>query len=835
MKKLIPVLLFILLCLGVYMLFPEKKEIQEIAEHEENPMAPNDWMYQQRSYPYEKVNRAAIKNATLKFNELKQLKNGNDQPWEAVGPTNVGGRISDIEMYDDDYNTMFVGTATGGVFKTTDRGDTWIPIFDEASSLSIGDLALAPSDKNTIYVGTGEPNAGGGSITYDGFGVYKSSDGGNNWTHIGLDNVGSIGRIVVHPTNPSIVYVAAMGYLFEESSSKGIYRSEDGGESWEKVLYISTKTGGIDIDINPQNPDILYAAMWQRTRTTTGRDYGGPECGIYQTTDGGDNWTQLNNGLPSSNEGRIGLSICDSVPNIVYAIYADRSGDFLGIYKTTNGGASWTASNDSGLSNSFSSYGWWFGRISVDPTDPDIAYLIGFNLYRTTDGGASWTYVSRGVHVDHHSLFVHPASNSYIVNGNDGGVYISYDYGDDFDHIKDMPITQYYTCAFDFQNPERIYGGTQDNGTNRTFYGQNDGWSRILGGDGFVVHIDPTDNRYIYGESQYGNISRSTNGGSRFSSAVNGIYGSKNWNTPFILDPNTPSTLYYGSNYVFKSTNRAQSWTAISGSLTNRTITTISKSELDDELLFVGTEDGRVYKTTNDGGNWTRIDGDLPNRWVTSVLADPYDQDVVYATFSGYRYNEYLPHVFKSEDQGNTWIDISSNLPEAPVNDILVDFMDPNILYLANDQSVFISRDGGGYWEILGQDLPLVPILDLKIHEPSKTMLAATFGRSMFTYDLSTQITGSSHTATESTQELFVFPNPVLDRGKISIALNQSDAGTIQILDHTGKLVKSIKNVQLRSGTNHLPLLGKDFKPGAYTAVWNGNNQQLTNSFVISH
>ncbi len=553
--------------LGFYLFYNTSPEVPL-----DNERRPNDWFFLQRAFPYPDVNYQVYQNSmnqVLKMKaEAKNTRAGGE--WELAGPLNIGGRVNAVAMHPDVMSTFYIGAASGGVFKTEDSGNSWEAIFDDQPSLSIGDIALAPSNPEVLYVGTGEANAGGGSVSYDGLGIFRSDDGGESFSWLGLEESGSIGRLAVHPQNPDICFVAAMGRMFSENSQRGVFRTSNGGESWERVFYLNDSTGAIDIVINPENPEIIYAAMWERVRRPDRRSYGGPSCGIYRSNDGGDNWEELSSGLPSGqNVGRIGISLSPSNPDILYAIYADKIGYFDGVFKTTNGGDSWQQTNDGSLSDCFASYGWWFGRLRVDPINPDVVYIIGFDLYKTNNGGNSWSNISGwDVHVDQHDLNAHPTNNNFVVLANDGGVYLSQNGGNSFTHLQNLPITQFYTCEIDFQHPERLYGGAQDNGTNRTMTGGLSDWASIYGGDGFYVLVDPENNQYVYAESQYGGLARSTNGGNSFSYATNGIGSDRfNWMSPLVIDPSNAARLYYGGSRVYKSTNHAASWTAISPDL----------------------------------------------------------------------------------------------------------------------------------------------------------------------------------------------------------------------------------------------------------------------------
>lgn len=795
---------------GLLIYFPANPEPK-------NDKIPNEWFFRQRAFPFAQINHEAYLAAQQQAKDFRQqaITSRDESVWEISGPVNIGGRISDVEMHPSDFNTIYFGAAAGGVFKSVDKGKTWSPVFDDALSLSIGDIAIAPSDPNIIYVGTGEANAGGGSLAYDGDGVYRSSNAGETWENIGLEESRNIGRMVVHPYNPDVLYVAAMGNLFADGPNRGIYKTSDGGETWEQSLFVSDSTGAIDLVIHPTNPDTLFAAMWERVRRPNRRSYGGATCGLYRSFDGGETWTELTNGLPSfaSDKGRIGIDISVSDPSILYAIYADEIGYFNGVYKSTDNGDSWVQTNDNSLSNSFVSYGWWFGRIKVDPVDPDNVFVIGFDIYRSLTGGSSWSNQSNNVHVDQHAVYIHPQDNNFVVLGNDGGIYISENGGNTWQWNETLPITQFYTCETDFQMSWRLYGGAQDNGVNRTTTGNLDDWETILGGDGLYVLVDPVNNNYIYAESQRGNLARSTNGGLNFYSATSGISGSDrfNWSCPLVFDPANPETLYFGSNKLYRSTNRASSWSAISNDLTDgdqpgnlafNTLTAISVSPVNNQIIYTGSDDGNVHVSTDGGLTFDNISEGLPKRWITRVAADPLDETVVYATISGYRWDEFMPHVFRSADYGQNWEDISGNLPEAPVNDIIVNAPNNQIFFVATDVGVYVTYDGGTVWAMLGVNLPNVVVNDLVLHKPTNSLVAATYGRSMYRYDLEqdplTSINNSVFTI-----EIMAYPNPFTEQ--ISIYVKDKMPVKIIITDVSGRTVRS-------------------FPSSANTVVWDGKN-----------
>ncbi|GEQ85570.1 hypothetical protein ULMS_10780 [Patiriisocius marinistellae] len=765
---------------------------------EKTTKTPHDFMFMQRAYPSGELKPNAIKDAAAwKRNELSK-RNSLSEVWEFVGPVNTGGRITDIEIPVNDSNTYYVGAASGGIFKTINAGVTFNPIFDDQDMLSIGDIEISKTNPNTLWVGTGEVNAGGGSLTYDGDGIYKSENGGLSWESKGLPNVGSIGKILIHPSNEDIIFVGAMGPLFKNDENRGVYKTIDGGVTWEKVFQYSNRAGVIDMAIHPTDGNIVYAAFWQRERTTENRIYGGADSGLWRSQDGGTTWSLMTNGLPTiaTQKGRISIDISQSNPNVLYARYANAAGGIQGVYRTQDGGDSWQTMNSSALTDV--GFHWWFRGIFVDPENENIIYNVDFEVQKSIDGGQTWSDVFSIAHVDQHAMAFTTQGASTILLGNDGGLYTSANEGASSSKIETLPITQFYRVHVDAQNDDKIYVGSQDNSTVRTTTSGTNDWSTIFGGDGFQPLVDPTNTNVIYALSQNGNLGKSINNGASFNGALNGIpnIDRNNWDTPITFDPADSQTLYYGTNKLYKTTNAAGSWTAISPDLTNGpssgnltfgTIISISISPLNSEVIYVGTDDGNVWVTQDAGSNWLNISSTLPNRWVTKVLADRENANGVYVTFSGYRFGENEGHVYQSSDFGANWNNISTGIPDIPINDIIKDIND--ILYVGTDIGVIASGDNGQTWVPLAANLPSVPVTDMHIHEVSQYLYIGTYGRSIYKINLSNDILAFSENEAENT--LIVSPNPANDYITLTLGKSIGSKNEIQLHDALGRLVAS--------------------------------------------
>ena len=791
--------------------------------------SPFDLMFMQRAYPTGELKPGAYREAARWKQNLEEIRSDDDNFWSFVGPVNIGGRITDIEVVAGTEDIIYVAAASGGIFRSVDTGATWEPIFDDQPMLAIGDMEISKSNTNIVAVGTGEVNAGGGSLAYDGDGVYVSSDSGNTWESKGLEEVGSIGKVLIDPVDPSIMYVGAMGPLFRNDTNRGVYRTINGGDTWEQVLFISEKTGIVDMAIHPTNSDILYAVAWERERTPENRIYGGDTSGIYKSTDGGDNWIELTTGLPAlgDDKGRISIDIAQSNPDVLYASYADAIGSVQGFYKSTNSGDSWTTINSSQITNV--GFHWWFGGLFINPTDENEVYHVGFDMQKTTDGGATWQDAFPGVHVDQHALAFHPDDASNVFLGNDGGLYTSTDSG--ATSVKDLtlPITQFYRFAV--ENSDRLYGGAQDNSTMRTTTGGTDDWTIINGGDGFQPLINEDNGDVIYALSQRGNLRRSVNDAGSFQTILNGIDPSdrNNWDTPIAFDPDNNNILYYGTQRVYRSINGGDSWTAISDDLTNGpstgnlnfgSLTSIDVSPIDSNIIYAGADDGNIWRTLNGGTTWENSSSSLPNRWVTKVKASAEDPQEVFATFSGYRFGEDDGHVFHSISNGDTWTDITKNLPDIPVNDIEYSMYEG--YFVATDVGVFRALGPGEDWGVFG-DLPAVVVNDLSVAANGSQLYAGTYGRSAYTIYVG-ELSVEEFSGVDNI--LSIFPNPASSEATLVLERFVPEASII-VYNQLGQVVLTQKMETL---TTTLPI--QNLPKGIYFVQVKGNEEVFLRKLI---
>lgn len=785
------------------------------------PGAPDDeWFEKQRAFPDAEIPQGLHEKAIEQVKKMPVMEINSPVPWVLAGPTNVEGRITAIIIHPADPNVVYTGTANGGLWKSTNFCSGWTSVFDNQNTSSIGALAIDPVNPGVLYCGTGESNSL--RSYYPGTGMYKTTDGGSSWVSIGLQNTYSFGNIVVNPSNTQVVYAAALGSLRRKNTERGIYKSINGGISWTQSLYLSDSVGAIDVIIDPSNPDKLFAAMWERQRREDYIKYGGPMTALYVTTNAGTNWSVVNGGFPSNSPdmGRISLDICASNPSVIYAFTAYANGNSRGLYKTTDGGNSWSLIN-SGVAQS-SNYA-WFNRIcKVNPSNANNLFCGGLDMYMSTNGGTGFSFVSAS-HVDHHAAAFAPSNPSMIVIGNDGGIDYSTNGGSSWQASTTMPVTQFYAGEIDNNSPNTILGGAQDNGTYRTT-GSVGGWQSLYGGDGFYCRVDYNNSQYVYASSQTGGLVRSTNGGASFSGGTSGLdLTYTNWMTPYVLDKNDPSILYCGTYKVHKSTNRMQSWTAISPDLANGhvqnlgTITTVDVSKSNPNVIYCGTDDANVWVTTNGGGNWTKINNGLPYRWVTRVAVHKDSANVCYVTLSGYKVDSTGAHVFRTSNYGASWISVSGNLPNAPVNDIIIDPDANGILYAGTDVGVMSSTNYGTSWFVLETGIPSsVPCHDLTLHEGTRKLVVWTHGRSAYYTNL--PFLGiSNENEIASGFELFQnYPNPFNPATKIKFSIPSAQSVTISVYDVTGRIIKSYINSYKSAGIYEIDFDASNLSSGVY-------------------
>ena len=721
---------------------------------------------------------------------LKKNSEHSDLHWQFLGPTNLSGRATDVEavMPKGENYTIWVATASGGVWKTDNEGISWESTFDDQVTTDIGDLAIDPKNPDVVWVGTGEANIFRSSMA--GCGIYKTTDGGDSWKNMGLENTNTIGRVVINPDNTNIVYVAASGNEWTTNPDRGVYKTTDGGKTWKKILFIDDMTGANDLVMDPSDPNTLYACTWQRIRKKWNdpRTYAGYSgSGIWKTTDGGQNWKQINTGLPvPEHRGRIGIDISPSNPQVLYILldnyeiaYKAKEGqtDAYGrpradvikgaaVYKTTNGGEAWELMSGKSkamkgyMEGHSGTYGWVFSQIRVDPQDENKIYTMGLFLNTSTDGGKTFKRESR-IHMDHHALWVDPQNSNYMLSGNDGGVYVSYDGGDNWKHFIDIPVIQFYNVGYDMGDPFKVYGSVQDH---FSFSGEvklNRGrdnippveWESAPGGEGSTHAVDPRDPNIVYSCGFYGSLSRSDLGKGGRSKDILPVMdeGEKplrgQWVAPFILSPHNPDIIYHAMQYVFRSKDMGSTWERISpdltyndlnkiGDISYQTISAISESPIKYGLIYAGTDDGRLHVTKNGGEEWTEILSGLPkDKWISRVVASKYEMGRVYMAQNGKRDDDFQVYLWTSVDYGKTWTDISANIPIGPVNVIREDLINPDILYVGTDIGVYISKNRGKSWEVLG-DLPSTYVHDLIIHPRDNIMVIATHGRGMFALDM---------------------------------------------------------------------------------------------------
>ncbi|MCA1814883.1 MAG: glycosyl hydrolase [Acidobacteria bacterium] len=715
--------------------------------------------------------------------------------WRSIGPANMGGRIADIQGVAGNPNIVYVGTASGGIFKTTNGGITWRPIFDHENTISVGAMALEPGNPDVAWVGTGE-SAVRNSISF-GDGVYKSTDGGKTWQNVGLRDTERVSKILVSPRDPNTVYVGALGHAFGPNEERGVFMTTDGGRTWRKTLYIDNQHGVADMDIDPQNPNIIYAAMWLFERKPWTHKSGDDKGGVFRSTDGGRTWTKMTNGLPKV-MGRIGLAVAQSNPNVVYAITEAKEGK---LYRSNDKGETWTRVSDQA---SIVSRGFYYTHVRVDPTNENHVYAVASTLFASIDGGRTWRAITGRTHVDNHAFWIDAKDPRRIWIGEDGGIAFSRDGGDTWEAVYNLAIGQFYEVFADNRAPfYYVMGGLQDNGswtgpsaTREPSGILNDDWRMVSFGDGFWMFNHPDDPDLYLSESQGGNVVRTDMKNREQQEVIpserageGGPAGELpyrfNWNAPLLPSPHDKNTVYLGGNVLFKSTDFGRTWNPISPDLTtndktkqgeaggpvafentgaeyNTTIISIAESPLDANTIWVGTDDGNLQVTTDGGKSWRNLTKNVPDlkpfAEVTHVEPSATDPNLVYATFDRHMLDDFRPYVYQSTDGGKTWRNISGDLPDhAYVHVVREDPKNPNLIYAGTELGIFASYTGGHDWIPLRlKNLPTVAVRDIKIHPRDNDLIIATHGRSLMVFDDATPI--QQMTPQLRTEDVHLFP-----------------------------------------------------------------------------
>ncbi len=723
--------------------------------------------------------------------------------FRAIGPTRQSGRFVDFAVPALEPTTIYAATGSGGLWKSANNGISWEPIFDAQPVISIGDIAVAATDAKIVWVGTGEHTSS--RSTYWGDGVYKSADAGKTWANVGLKDSHHIGRIVIDPRDPNVVYVAALGHLHSPNDERGVYKTTDGGKTWTKSLEVKADgrmVGAADLVMDPKNPKVLYAAAYDKERLPWTFNLGGPGSGIYKTTDAGKTWVKLGGGLPGGMLGRIGLDVYAKNPLIVYAnienankpgmadadrlaeLRAGKSSDgMIGeeVYRSDDGGKTWKKVSPD-KQKVGGGPGYYYMQIRVDPNDANHVYVLSVGMTHSTDGGKTWSAPFR-FGGDNHAMWIDPANPKHILLGYDHGMGITYDGGKNWYHPDELPLAQFYAVGYDMMRPYNVAGGMQDNGSARGPSTKRGGgrivfedWQTVGSGDGFYNVFDTVTNRFLYSESQFGSLQRvDLYTGESKSIASRDQSLRFNWNAPVLVSPHDSNVVYHGANKLLKSAYRGEGWTEISpdlttndkaklttgkggdGNVTYCTLTTIDESPVVRDLLWVGTDDGNVQVSKDGGKTWAKLNDRIPGNpgyWVSRVVASSHAPGTAYVTFTGLRNDDFRAFVYKTTDYGQTWASIAGNLPAVSLNVLREDPYNPDLLFAGSDTGLFVTIDGGRNWQEMKNGLPTQPVHDLKIHPRERDLIVATHGRGIFITDISTLEELSSKTLA---QDFYLF------------------------------------------------------------------------------
>ena len=707
--------------------------------------------------------------------------------YREIGPTRQSGRFIDIAVPSDDPHTFYIATASGHLWKTTNRGITFDVLFDEQPDVfSIGAIAVAPSNSQVLYLGSGEGNNSRSS--YWGNGMYKSTDAGESWSNVGLRDSHHFGRIVVHPTNENVAYAAALGPLYSEGGERGLYKTTNGGRSWDQILApeVEGRTiGVVDVVMDPSDSNTLYAASYDKVRLPFTFDLGGPGSRLYKTTDGGDNWIQIGQGLPEGMLGRIGVDVYERDSNVLYVTIENANKEDMSdeerrqelldhkasrgmiggeVYRSDDAGLNWTKVSPDGESIG-GGPAYYYGQIIIDPNDSDVVHVLSAASWGTSNGGDSWERRPFGFGGDDHALWINPEDSRHIILGYDHGMGVSYDGGENWYHPDFQSLAQFYAVGVDNSRPYRVAGGLQDNGSSMAYHTNPAGgplrfemWERVGGGDGMYNEFEWCENRYLYNESQFGPIARTDLlTGERKGIRYEDDDMRYNWNAPILVSPHDCNVIFHAGNKLMRSDFRGESWEVISDDLSKNdpatlttgkggdgniqygTITTIDESPLKAGLLWVGTDDGNVQVTQDGGETWSLLNDNIPGNpeyWVSRVEASHHDLGTAYVSYTGYRNDDFRPFVYKTTDFGETWTSLASGLPSGPVNVIREHHQNPDLLFLGTEFQVWVSNTGGSNWTSMKLDMPTNPVHDMKIQERDNDLVVATHGRGVYIADI---------------------------------------------------------------------------------------------------
>lgn len=824
-------------------------------------LQPFEQFYSDRNYPQlsgspglyqERLARSmAYDQATVRINR------GLDHPWTLQGPGNIGGRVNAIAAHPTNPDIILLGYSQGGVYRTTDGGAIWTPVFDDQASLSISHISYSPHDDQQLWAATGDANISG--YPFIGAGIYKSDDGGITWRNSGLSQNGVLSKVVVDPNFPDIIYVGSMGYPSQKGNERGLFRSLDGGETWTKSLTIDDSTGVIDLVVDPLTPGRIFASGWMRMRSNKYSSSLGSGTSLYRSDDYGNTWVNIKNGLPDSIHSRTSIEITNNGTVFISYLGEIYTGGCQGsieslqnIYKSIDGGMSWdtipTAPENGVYCDLFGQFGWYFEVLKVNPENPQDMFLLGVDILRTVDGGENWfeagpPWWTYEVHADKHDLvFAHDE----ILLATDGGAYkTDINQFNDWIDIENIPSTQFYRTTWNPHAPELYYGGAQDNGTSGGNEAMHDEWIRILGGDGFQPLFDPYEPTWMYALTQNGAVYFSDDSGFDFGGLNKGLRGSRYWDMPFVMNSHDSKVLYCGSNKMFRIDMRdsIRQWQEISDDLTrgdtilgNRypAITAIAQSPLDESRLYAGTQDGLLWTTADGGENWTNITEGTPGFFVTSITCSTENQLGVFVTYSGYRDNDHQPYIYRSDDAGAVWFPIQSDLPMMGVNSffILPGWNDA-VLFAATDGGVYVSQDAGIQWDRVGSNMPYTPVYDLDYNPVDNLIIAATFSRGIMTFPVEElDLVSSTNGVKQEPLKVAIYPTIATDFIYLTSIGGEEIVGEYQvsIYDMQGHVV------EIQTGIRSLPRrvdFSSSHTPGVYIANISNGERVISNRFLV--